>query len=161
VSFAQLVAGIASAGVVSALFPGPLNCSTRLGGGASIPQGLFIEMFLTAQLVIVVIMLAKVKHKSTYLAPVGIGLAFFVAELIGAFSHSLSLKVPGKLILIIYYCRHLLYRRIPESRSVVGTRRDQPQVSRVSLDLLGWTVAWLTSRVGVLRFAALCSLGEY
>lgn len=80
---AQLVAGIASAGVVSALFPGPLNCSTRLGGGTSIVQGLFIEMFLTAQLVIVVIMLAVVKHKSTYLAPVGIGLAFVVAELIG------------------------------------------------------------------------------
>ncbi|KAJ6115369.1 hypothetical protein N7486_001147 [Penicillium sp. IBT 16267x] len=80
---AQLVAGIASAGVVSALFPGPLNCATRLGGGASISQGLFIEMFLTAQLVLVIIMLAVVKHKSTYLAPVGIGLTFFVAELIG------------------------------------------------------------------------------
>lgn len=82
---AQLVAGIASAGVVSALFPGPLNCATRLGGGASISQGLFIEMFLTAQLVLVIIMLAVVKHKSTYLAPVGIGLAFFVAEMIGKF----------------------------------------------------------------------------
>ncbi|KAJ5101345.1 hypothetical protein NUU61_003567 [Penicillium alfredii] len=80
---AQLVAGIAAAGVVSALFPGPLNCSTRLGGGTSISQGLFIEMFLTAQLVFVIIMLAVVKHKSTYLAPVGIGLAFFVAEMIG------------------------------------------------------------------------------
>lgn len=80
---AQLVAGIAAAGVVSALFPGPLNCATRLGGGASIAQGLFIEMFLTAQLVLVIIMLAVVKHKSTYLAPVGIGLAFFVAELVG------------------------------------------------------------------------------
>ncbi|KAJ5151665.1 hypothetical protein N7492_009960 [Penicillium capsulatum] len=80
---AQLVAGIASAGVVSALFPGPLNCSTRLGGGTSISQGLFIEMFLTAQLIFVVIMLAVVKHKSTYLAPVGIGLSFFVAEMIG------------------------------------------------------------------------------
>lgn len=75
--------GIASAGVVSALFPGPLNVTTRLGGGASISQGLFIEMFLTAQLVLVVIMLAIVKHKSTFLAPVGIGLAFFVTEMIG------------------------------------------------------------------------------
>lgn len=80
---AQLLAGIASAGVVSALFPGPLNCGTRLGGGASIAQGLFIEMFLTAQLVLVIIMLAVVKHKSTYLAPVGIGLTFFVTEMIG------------------------------------------------------------------------------
>lgn len=80
---AQLVAGIAAAGVVSCLFPGPLNCATRLGGGASIAQGLFIEMFLTAQLTLVIIMLAVVKHKSTYLAPVGIGLAFFVCELVG------------------------------------------------------------------------------
>ncbi|KAJ5261163.1 hypothetical protein N7478_011758 [Penicillium angulare] len=80
---AQLLGGIASAGVVSALFPGPLNCGTRLGGGASIAQGLFIEMFLTAQLVLVIIMLAVVKHKSTYLAPVGIGLTFFVTEMIG------------------------------------------------------------------------------
>lgn len=79
----QIVGGIAAAGVVSALFPGDLNCTTRLGGGASISQGLFIEMFLTAQLVLVVIMLAVVKHKSTFLAPVGIGLAFFVAEMIG------------------------------------------------------------------------------
>ncbi|KAJ5384265.1 Aquaporin [Penicillium concentricum] len=82
---AQLVAGIAAAGVTSALFPGPLNCETRLDGGTSISQGLFIEMFLTAQLVFVIIMLAVVKHKSTYLAPVGIGLAFFVAELIGTY----------------------------------------------------------------------------
>ncbi|KAL4943108.1 hypothetical protein BDV06DRAFT_190690 [Aspergillus oleicola] len=80
---AQIVAGIASAGVVSALFPGDLNVTTRLGGGASIAQGLFIEMFLTAQLVFVVIMLAVVKHKSTFLAPVAIGLTFFVTEMIG------------------------------------------------------------------------------
>ncbi|KAJ5198585.1 uncharacterized protein N7498_007702 [Penicillium cinerascens] len=80
---AQLVAGIAAAGVVSAMFPGEPNFKTRLGGGTSIAQGLFIEMFLTAQLVFVIIMLAVVKHKSTYLAPVGIGLAFFLCELVG------------------------------------------------------------------------------
>ncbi|KAJ5899206.1 Major intrinsic protein [Penicillium taxi] len=79
---AQLIAGIAAAGMVSVLFPGPPNYTSRLGGGASIVQGLFIEMFLTAQLVIVIIMLAVVKHKSTYLAPVGIGLAFFLCELV-------------------------------------------------------------------------------
>ncbi|KAJ5624810.1 hypothetical protein N7510_001119 [Penicillium lagena] len=80
---AQLVGGIAAAGVVSCLFPGPANFGTRLGGGTSISQGLFIEMFLTAQLVLVIIMLAVVKHKSTFLAPVGIGLAFFVCEMVG------------------------------------------------------------------------------
>ncbi|KAJ9213663.1 hypothetical protein DTO166G4_4745 [Paecilomyces variotii] len=81
----QLVGGIAAAGVVSALFPGALNVGTRLGGGASISQGLFIEVFLTAQLVFVIIMLAAVKHKSTFLAPVGIGLTFFVTEMIGIY----------------------------------------------------------------------------
>jgi aquaporin related protein len=40
-------------------------------------------MFLTAQLVFVIIMLAVVKHRSTFLAPIGIGLTFFLAELCG------------------------------------------------------------------------------
>lgn len=80
---AQILGGICAAAVVSALFPGPLNVETGLGGGTSIVQGLFIEMFLTAQLVFVIIMLAVVKHKSTFLAPVGIGLAFFLTELCG------------------------------------------------------------------------------
>ncbi|OBT72434.1 hypothetical protein VF21_08226 [Pseudogymnoascus sp. 05NY08] len=82
---AQILGGICAAAVVSALFPGPLNVETGLGGGASTAQGLFIEMFLTAQLVFVIIMLAVVKHKSTFLAPVGIGLAFFLTELCGIY----------------------------------------------------------------------------
>ncbi|OKL61945.1 hypothetical protein UA08_02231 [Talaromyces atroroseus] len=82
---AQIIAGICAAAVVSALFPGPLNVATTLGGGANTAQGLFIEMFLTAQLVFVIIMLAVVKHKSTYLAPVGIGLTFFLTELCGIY----------------------------------------------------------------------------
>ena len=82
---AQLLAGIAAAGVVSALLPGPMNVETTLGGGASVVQGLFIEMFLTAELVFVVIMVAAEKHKSTFLAPVAIGVSFFLAELVGMF----------------------------------------------------------------------------
>ena len=79
----QLLGGIAAAGVVAALFPGPMNVDTTLGGGTSVAQGLFIEMFLTAELVFVVIMLAAEKHKSTFLAPVGIGIAFFITQLCG------------------------------------------------------------------------------
>ncbi|KAK3337671.1 aquaporin-like protein [Cercophora scortea] len=82
---AQLLGGIAAAGVVSALFPGPMAVNTTLGGGASVAQGLFIEMFLTAELVFVIIMVAAEKHKSTFLAPVAIGLAFFLAELVGVY----------------------------------------------------------------------------
>ncbi|KAK3331468.1 aquaporin-like protein [Apodospora peruviana] len=82
---AQLLAGIAAAGVVAALFPGPMLVNTTLGGGASVVQGLFIEMFLTAQLVFVIIMVAAEKHKSTFLAPVAIGVAFFLCELVGVY----------------------------------------------------------------------------
>jgi aquaporin related protein len=83
VFISQLLGGISAAAVVSALFPGPLNVGTRLGGGTSISQGLFIEMFLTAELVFVIAMLAVMKHKSTFLAPVGIGLTFFLTQLCG------------------------------------------------------------------------------
>jgi aquaporin related protein len=79
----QLIAGIAAAGVVSAMYPGPMAVDTVLGGGTSISQGLFIEVFLTAQLVFVILMLAVEKQRATYLAPLGIGTAFFLTELAG------------------------------------------------------------------------------
>jgi aquaporin rerated protein, other eukaryote len=80
---AQLVGGIAAAAVVQALFPGPLVVRTQLGPGVSVTRGLFIEMFLTAELVLSVLFLAAEKHKGTFLAPIGIGLALFIAELAG------------------------------------------------------------------------------
>ena len=62
---------------------------TSLGAGTSITQGLFIEMFLTAELVFTIFMLAAEKHKATFIAPVGIGLSLFVAELTGKeFNHT-------------------------------------------------------------------------
>lgn len=87
VFFSQILGGIAAAGVVAVLFPGPLNVKTALRPGTSIAQGLFIEMFLTAQLVFTIFMLAAEKHKATFIAPVGIGLSLFIAELSGK-SHS-------------------------------------------------------------------------
>ena len=85
VLIAQLLGAIAASGVVSALFPGPMNVTTGLGPGTSVTRGLFIEMFLTAELVFTIFMLAAEKHKATYIAPVGIGLALFVAELPGVY----------------------------------------------------------------------------
>jgi aquaporin rerated protein, other eukaryote len=78
-----MLGAMTSAGVIAALFPGPLAVTTSLSGGTSLAQGLFIEMFLTAQLVFTIIMLAAEKHKSTFLAPIGIGLSLFIAELGG------------------------------------------------------------------------------
>lgn len=45
--------------------------------------GLFIETILTAQLVLTVYMVAVEKHKSTFLAPLAIGLTLFTAHLAG------------------------------------------------------------------------------
>lgn len=86
---AQLLGAISAAGIVSCLFPGPEGVRTTLGGGTSIVRGLFIEMFLTAELVFTIFMLAAEKHKGTFIAPIGIGLSFFVCEMVGMSWHAL------------------------------------------------------------------------
>jgi aquaporin related protein len=80
---AQLLAAIAAAAVVLALFPGPLTVRTSLGRGTSVVRGLFIEMFLTFELIFSIFMLAAEKHRATFLAPLGIGAALFIAHLTG------------------------------------------------------------------------------
>lgn len=57
-AFAQLLGGIVAAAILDALTPGALGVTARLGNGVSRTQGLFIEMFATAGLCIVVLMLA-------------------------------------------------------------------------------------------------------
>ncbi|TKA61183.1 hypothetical protein B0A49_13111 [Cryomyces minteri] len=81
----QILGGVTAAALVSCIFPGALNVRTGLGGGTDVVRGLFIEMILTAELVFTIIMLAAEKHKGTFIAPVGIGLALFVAELTGVY----------------------------------------------------------------------------
>jgi aquaporin related protein len=80
---AQVLAAIAAAAVVSGLFPGPLSVNTSLSSETSVTRGLFIEMFLTLMLLLTIFMLAAEKHKATFIAPIGIGLALFIAELAG------------------------------------------------------------------------------
>jgi aquaporin related protein len=67
----QILGGMVASALVQCMFPGGLNVQTSLGGGTSVVQGLFIEMFLTAQLVFTIFMLAAEKHKGTFIAPVG------------------------------------------------------------------------------------------
>lgn len=78
---AQLLGGIAAAALVSCMLPGPIAVVTTLAEGTSIAQGVFIEAFGTALLVFAILMLAAEKHEATPFAPLGIGLALFVAEL--------------------------------------------------------------------------------
>ncbi|OCT48643.1 Aquaporin-1 [Cladophialophora carrionii] len=80
---AQLLGGMTAAGLVKCMFPGPLIVSTTLGNGTTPAQGVFIEMFLTSLLVFTILMLAAEKHYATFMAPVGIGLALFVAMMAG------------------------------------------------------------------------------
>lgn len=80
---AQLLGGIVAAALVKCMFPGPLVVDTKLSNGTTAAQGVFIEMFLTSLLVFTVLMLAAEKHYATFVAPVGIGLALFVAMIAG------------------------------------------------------------------------------
>jgi aquaporin related protein len=80
---AQVVGAIAAAAVVSGLLPGPLAVRTTLSDEVSVTRGLFIEALCTAELIFAIFMLAAEKHRATFLAPIGIGLALFVAELAG------------------------------------------------------------------------------
>ncbi|KAI2635379.1 aquaporin-like protein [Xylaria nigripes] len=82
----QLIASICAGAVVKVLFPGNIaSLNTRLTTGVSIAQGLFAEMFFTSYLVFVVLILAAEKSRDTFIAPVGIGLALFVAEIAGVY----------------------------------------------------------------------------
>ena len=103
-TLSQILGGIISAAIVSVLFPGPLNVRTSLSPTATIAQGLFIEMFLTTQLIFTIFMLAAEKHKGTFIAPIGIGLSLFIAELTGVQEDpTLSVKHITDLRLGVYY----------------------------------------------------------
>ncbi|KAH9823722.1 putative MIP aquaporin TC1A8 family protein [Teratosphaeria destructans] len=82
----QFLGAICAAALVSCMVPGDItNLQTTLGAQTTIAQGVFIEMFLTALLVFTVLMLAAEKHESTYIAPIGIGMALFVVEVAGVY----------------------------------------------------------------------------
>ncbi|KAF7960363.1 hypothetical protein EAE96_000048 [Botrytis aclada] len=81
---AQVLASITAAAAVRGLLPGDaVLFSCALTSNTSIVQGLFLEMFFTIELVFTILMLAAEKTKVTFVAPVGIGLSLFVAELMG------------------------------------------------------------------------------
>jgi aquaporin rerated protein, other eukaryote len=76
-------------GLVDAMFPGSVaQANTVLGPYTSIAKGVFLEMFFTAQLIFVVLMLAAEKSRDTFIAPIGIGLALFVVLIPGKYTPS-------------------------------------------------------------------------
>jgi len=78
---AQMVGAIVASALLKGLMPGPLNINTVPAPGVNRAQALFIEMFMTCFLTLAVLMLAVEKHKTTPIAPIGVGLTLFACEL--------------------------------------------------------------------------------
>ncbi|KAJ3516515.1 hypothetical protein NLJ89_g1078 [Agrocybe chaxingu] len=89
---AQLSGAIAAAGIVRGLTSAPLSVNTFLANGTSRAQAVFIEMFITAALVLSVLMLAAEKHHATPFAPVGIGLTLFACHLFAVYYTGASMN---------------------------------------------------------------------
>ncbi|RPB07969.1 aquaporin-like protein [Morchella conica CCBAS932] len=88
ICISQIVGAIAASAIISALLPGRLSVETLLtewAAGTSVVRGLFIEMFCTCLLVFTILMLAVEKHRATFIAPIGIGLALFISEMVAVF----------------------------------------------------------------------------
>lgn len=135
----QIVAGIVAAFIVQALFQGDLAVSTTLGGGTTVAQAVVIELILTAQLVFTIFMLAAEKHQGNFIAPVGIGLSLFIAELVGK-----SLQAQHRSMISTQALnssslthRRLLDRRLPQPRPLFRSCSRHPHFLRNAMDLLG------------------------
>lgn len=115
---AQIIASMCAGGLARCMFPGDLAVANSvLSSDTSIVRGLFIEMFFTAFLVFVVLMLAAERSKDTFIAPIGIGLALFVAMLAGKRPTEKHWMFPHRLYADTLPIRDFLHRRITQSGS--------------------------------------------
>ncbi|KAG8936923.1 Aquaporin-4 [Tulasnella sp. 418] len=120
---AQLLGAIAAAGVLLALLPGPLVVNTSPGTGINRTQAVFIEMFLTAALVLAVLMLAAEKHRATPFAPIGVGLTLFAGHLFGVIFTGAAMNTArafGPAVVTGFQRRHWVYWLGPFLGSLLG-----------------------------------------
>jgi aquaporin related protein len=104
---AQLIAGMAAAGFVAAILPGPLTIATTLDPSISVTRGLFLEAFVTSMLILTILMLDAGTAKPMY-----IGMALFVAELCSVFYTGGSLNPArsfGPCVVIGFTGYHWIY----------------------------------------------------
>lgn len=84
-TFAQILGGIIAAALVLALTPGGTQNGVDTVNNSltdvTIAQEFFLEMLGTSILVFVILLLAVEKHRATFIAPIGIGLALFAIHL--------------------------------------------------------------------------------
>lgn len=139
---AQMVGAIIAAYVVQALFTGKLNVSTTPSSTTTQAQAVLIEMLLTSMLVFTIFMLAAEKHIGNFIAPIGIGLALFVAELTGMWSCSSVHKLSANLPTGVFWT----------GGSLNPARSFAPQVALASFDSTHW-IYWIGPCAGsVLAF---------
>ena len=124
IAISQILGGIAASAVVLNIFPGGLEVQTTLGEGTSQLQGFLIELFLTFQLLVTIMMLAGEKHAATFMAPIGVGLALFIAELSGVSATGGSLN-PARsfgpaLVLWDFPREHWIYWAGPTAGAVLA-----------------------------------------
>jgi len=149
-----MLGGIAAAAAVSATFPGPMTVDVRLGSGTSVSRGLFIEMFATTQLVLTVTMLAAVKHKATYLAPIGIGIALFIGNMCSKL-HPSILLLPTRLFLIVLPSPGIYF----SGAGINPVRAFAPDVVNHSFPHYHW-IYWLGPALAALLTASFYNLLE-
>jgi len=77
---AQLMGGISASAIIHGLSPGPVLFRNKLGKNINLAQGVFIEMFCSAILMLAILMLAAEKHKATPIAPIGISMTLFACH---------------------------------------------------------------------------------
>jgi aquaporin related protein len=102
-----MLAGMAAAGFVSGLLPGPLTIATTLDASISVVRGLFLETFVTAQLVLTILMLPAGAAKPMY-----IGFTLFIAEICSVYFTGGSLNPArsfGPAVVIGFTNYHWIY----------------------------------------------------
>jgi aquaporin related protein len=102
-----MIAAMAAAGFVAGLLPGPLTIDTKLDTSISITRGLFLEAFVTAQLVLTILMLEAGSAKPMY-----IGLSLFIAEICSVYFTGGSLNPArsfGPAVVVGFTSYHWIY----------------------------------------------------
>ncbi|KAJ3027395.1 UNVERIFIED_CONTAM: hypothetical protein HDU68_003908 [Siphonaria sp. JEL0065] len=79
---AQTIGATAACGAVDAIFPGDFKGANQIFPGTTTAQAFFLELILTAGLVLTVLFLAVEKSKITFYAPMLIGVYVFIAHLL-------------------------------------------------------------------------------
>lgn len=101
-----------------------------------------MEMFLTAELMITILMLAVEKSRTTFLAPLAIGISLTIIHLVGTYSTVAPMTCPGKMETNNFKTfRHQCQRCFGQPSAQSGSRSGQQQLRTGVLDLLHWSNA--------------------